>query len=95
MSEPPRDIYLEAVERTWGDIKRQHFPNYAFREGVEPIAYQIFCGEDSEIIHEACAKAPEDREFPLYEDDIEAYRNLEPIQCFMCYEQIAEAKEIF
>lgn len=89
MGEPPRDIYREAVERTWGDVKRQHFPNYVFREGVEPVAYQIFCGDDSEIIHEACAKAPEDREFPLYTDDIESYRNLEPIQCFMCLQQIA------
>jgi hypothetical protein len=92
MGVPPRDSYLEAVERTWGDIKRQHFPDYVFREDVEPVAYQIFVGEDSEIIHEACAKAPEDREFPLYADDIEAYRNSESIQCFMCYKQIADRK---
>lgn len=66
-------------------------PRYVFREGVEPIAYQIFAGEDSEIIHEACAKAPDDREFPLYADDIELARCLEPIQCFMCDGVIAEA----
>lgn len=91
MGEDQRDVYRETVERTWANMKRQHFPNYVFREGVEPMAYQIFCGDDSEIIHENCAKAAEDREFPLYEDDIQAMRNLEPIQCFMCYEQIAEA----
>lgn len=89
MGQPPRDVYLEAVDRTWGNMKRQHFPTYVFREGVEPMAYQIFAGNDSEIIHESCAKAPEDREFPLYPDDIEAMRNLEPIQCFMCCETIA------
>lgn len=66
-------------------------PSYVFREGVEPVAYQIFSGDESEIIHETCAKAAEDREFPLYADDITAMRNLEPIQCFMCYGQIAEA----
>jgi hypothetical protein len=75
-----------------GQNAGRHSPNYMYREDEEPIAYQIFCGEESEIIHERCAKAPEDREFPLYTDDIEAARNLEPIQCFMCGERIAEAK---
>lgn len=93
MGEEPRDTYWETVARTWANMKRQHSPSYVFREGVEPIAYQIFASDESEIIHEACAKAREDREFPLYEDDIEAMRNLEPIQCFMCYGQIADTKE--
>lgn len=74
-----------------GQNARRHLPNYVFREGQEPTAYQIFCGEDSEIIHEPCAKSPQDREFPLYADDIEAARNLEPIRCFMCDGQIAAA----
>lgn len=76
-----------------GQNARRHLPNYVFREGQEPTAYQIFCGEDSEIIHEQCAKAPQDREFPLYSDDIEAARNLEPIQCFMCDKEIAAGIE--
>lgn len=76
-------------------MSAQHFPKYVFRDGADPVAYQIFAGEESEVIHEACAKAAEDREFPLYPDDIEAMRNLEPIQCFMCSEQIADSKDIF
>jgi hypothetical protein len=72
-----------------------HYPNYTFREGVEPTAYQIWPTEQSEVVHEACAKDARDREFPLYPDDIEAMRCLEPIICDRCGQQMAEAKEIF
>lgn len=66
-------------------------PSYTFREGVEPTAYQIFATEEgSEVIHEACAKDIWDREFPLYDDDIQAMRNLEPIVCDVCDRQIAD-----
>lgn len=72
-------------------LRFPNFPDYVIRDGLKPTAYQIFCGEDSEVIHERCAKVPKDREFPLYADDIEAARNLEPIRCFMCDGEIVAA----
>lgn len=68
-----------------------YLPNYVFYDGVDPVAYHILSKEPSEIVHEACAKTPNDREFPLYAEDIEAFRNLEPIICEICEEMIAEA----
>jgi hypothetical protein len=68
-------------------------PSYNFREGVEPTAYQVWPSEQSELIHEACAATPQDREFPLYADDVEMARCLEPIICDRCETQIAEALE--
>lgn len=68
----------------------RHSPSYVFREGQEPVAYQVWRTEQSEVIHEGCAKTSWDREFPLYADDIEAMRNLEPIVCDACEGQIAE-----
>lgn len=68
-------------------------PNYTFREGVEPTAYQIWPSEQSEIIHEACAETPQDREFPLYADDVEMARCLEPLICDRCEREIAGALE--
>lgn len=68
-------------------------PNYTFRDGIEPTAYQVWPAEQSEIIHEACAKTPQDREFPLYADDIEMARCLEPIICDRCEHEIAGALE--
>lgn len=76
-----------------GQNAGRHLPNYVFRDDEEPAAYQIFRGEDSEIIHEQCAKTPRDREFPLYPDDIEAARNLEPIICDVCEGLIADPKQ--
>lgn len=72
-------------------------PKYVFREGVEPTAYQVFVGDASDIIHEGCAKNEWDREFPLYEDDVEAMRCAEVIQCLVCDGVIAQAKpeEVF
>jgi hypothetical protein len=70
-------------------------PNYTFRDGVEPSAYQVWpnVDESSEVIHEACAKDVWEREFPLYADDIELMRCLEPIICDRCDKRIAEAAE--
>jgi hypothetical protein len=68
-----------------------YLPNYVSHEGVDPVAYHLLWKEPSEIVHEACAKTPRDREFPLYAEDIEAMRNLEPITCDVCEKQIAEA----
>lgn len=68
-----------------------HLPNYVFHDGVDPIAYHLLSKEPSEVIHEACAKTPSDREFPLYPEDIQAMRNLEPIICDVCENQIAAA----
>lgn len=71
-----------------------HSPNYTFREGVEPIAYQIWPDlEASEVVHEVCAKDIWEREFPLYADDLELMRCLEPIICYRCERQIAKAAE--
>lgn len=70
-----------------------HSPIYTFREGIEPVAYQIWPTEQSEVIHEACARTPNDREFPLYADDIEAMRCLEPIHCDVCEGVIAAPKQ--
>lgn len=69
-----------------------HSPSYTFREDQEPTAYQVFSGEQSEVIHEGCAKTIWDREFPLYSEDIEAMRSLEPIVCDNCEEVIAAPK---
>lgn len=68
-------------------------PNYTFRGSIEPVAYQIWPTEQSEIIHEACAKDVWDREFPLYPDDVEMMRCLEPIICDRCEGQIAAVAE--
>jgi hypothetical protein len=68
-----------------------HSPNYVFHDGVDPVAYHLLSREPSEIVHEGCAKTPRDREFPLYPEDIEAFRNLEPIVCDVCEGLIAEA----
>jgi hypothetical protein len=98
MGEEPRDIYREALDANDPTKARavMHFPKYVFREGLEPVAYQVFKhDESSEVIHERCAKTTWDREFPLYADDIEAMRCMEPIVCDACEGQIAEAKEIF
>lgn len=75
--------------------KTVYDPKYIFREGVEPVAYQVWKSEASEIIHASCATDPNDREFPLYADDIEAARYLEPIICLKCDMMIADSKEIF
>lgn len=72
-----------------------HFPNYVFREGNEPIAYQVWKSEESEVVHADCATDPSEREFPLYTDDIDAMRCLEPIICLKCDVMIADSKEIF
>lgn len=73
---------------------KAHFPNYVFRDGVDPVAYHLLSLEPSEIVHEACAKTSQDREFPLYPEDVEAMRCLEPIDCFVCEGRIAEAVEL-
>lgn len=97
MGEAPRDIYREVLDAN--DPTRRslvmYFPKYVFRDSQEPVAYQVWRSEQSEVIHESCAKDMWDREFPLYPDDIEAMRCLEPIICDVCERQIAEAKEIF
>lgn len=67
-------------------------PNYVFHDGVQPAAYHLLYKEPSEVVHEACAKTSRDREFPLYPEDIEAMRNLEPIVCDNCEEVIAAPK---
>lgn len=96
MGAEPRNAYREAMDAA--DPTRRavirHSPLYTFRDSEEPTAYQVWRSEQSEVIHESCAKTMWDREFPLYADDIEAMRNLEPIVCDVCEEQIAEAKEI-
>lgn len=71
----------------------RHSPNYVFHDGVDPVAYHLLSKEPSEIIHEGCARTAQDREFPLYPEDIEAARNLEPIICDVCEKQIAAPKE--
>ena len=74
-------------------IEVMHSPNYVFHDRVDPVAYHILSKEPSEVVHEGCAKTPSDREFPLYPEDIEAMRNLEPIICDNCEGQIAAAIE--
>lgn len=71
-----------------------HLPNYVFHDGVDPVAFHLLSKEPSEVIHQACAKTPWDREFPLYPEDVEAMRNLEPIVCDVCEEVIAAPKEM-
>ena len=46
-------------------------PRYVFREDVDPVAYQMWPTEESVLIHESCAVSPDEREFPLYADDLE------------------------
>lgn len=72
-----------------------HLPAYSFREGIEPTAYNYCPSGDEEgaLLCAACARTPRDREFPLYDDDLEAMRNLEPILCERCQKMLAEARE--
>lgn len=70
-----------------------HHPTYTFREGEDPAAYQTFNEDASGVIHEACARTPQEREFPLYPDDIEELRSLEPTLCERCEGEIAPPLE--
>lgn len=70
-------------------------PNYVFRDGVEPLAYQIWRSDESEgIIHETCAIDPTEREFPLYADDLKAAQCGEPVFCETCDTLIIEASDL-
>lgn len=70
-------------------------PNYTFREGLEPAAYHVFnLDESSDIVHADCAGDMWEREFPLYEDDLEAARCLDDIYCPKCDRVIVSASEV-
>lgn len=59
-------------------------PAYIFRDSP-PVAYQYWpSDEESQFFCDACADGPSECEFPLYSDDLEAARNLEPLLCERC-----------
>lgn len=61
-------------------------PKYVFRDGVEPLAYQVFSSENetSKIVHADCAKNARECEFPLYEDDLAHARCADDLYCPNC-----------
>jgi hypothetical protein len=59
-------------------------PSYTFREGIEPPYFQVWHGEDSEIVHAHCTGNVWDREFPVYADELHEMRCLEDIYCAVC-----------
>lgn len=66
-------------------VRVPHLPSYVFREGVEPLAYQVWRSDESAgVIHEACANDATEREFPLYADDLECEAQQEAICCDTC-----------
>jgi hypothetical protein len=68
-----------------------HSPNYSFRDNEDPVAFQVWPrDEESALLHPQCAETPNENEFPLYADDVEAGRCLEPILCDKCDGLIAE-----
>lgn len=70
-------------------------PRYVFRADEEPVAYN-FCpsgDEEGAILCAECAATPRDREFPLYADDLQTMRNLEPTLCERCQKLLAEEME--
>lgn len=74
--------------------KSVRLPNYVFRE-TDPTAFHIFnqSDEGSEVIHAHCTGNPWEREFPLYDDNLEAMRCAEDIYCAICDRIIVTAKE--
>lgn len=65
-------------------------PNYSFREGEEEAAYQLWpSDEESILLHPHCTQTPNEREFPLYVDDlIEGNSFQEPLICDRCNGEI-------
>lgn len=73
-------------------------PAYTFREGEQEIAFAFgrpsdVNPEDGAILCESCVSLPQEREFPLYADDLEGLRNLEPILCELCNKELAATLE--
>lgn len=67
-------------------------PRYVFRGNIKPLAYHVFRSDEiTGLIHESCAQDMWDREFPLYADDLEREKCLEPVYCEICDGLILEA----
>lgn len=60
-------------------------PRYLFREGITAPYFQLFRdNENSEIIHAECTSSINEREFPVYADELHEMRCAEDVLCGKC-----------
>lgn len=65
-------------------------PNYSFRDDAQEVAYQVWPNDESSILlHPRCTHTPNEREFPLYPDDLTGCNGLQqPLICDRCSGEI-------
>lgn len=61
---------------------------YTYRKNEDEVAFAYYRGAEEDIICPTCTDTPHDREFPLYADNLEEMRCLEPLRCVKCDKEL-------